>query len=936
MPAKDVTFTAKWTAEGGAPETEYTVTYVIGDGVTGTAPTEADHKAGEKFNLNDAAGLSKDGYVFDKWNDGTKDYDAGAEYTMPESNVTLTAKWKVDAVIGSTDFAVIMHEADETAGEIVLSGDGSGYAYVYNPSTYDTVIETSFDYSIQDDTLTITSWDDSTLKAPATGVIGKRNVSITVQTVGDDSKSYAFSSDIYACAFKYNGAGEDKTQYIPEGYGPFDLTEIEAPANKKLGSIKIDGTAITKEEAAACVMPAKDVEIEYTWTDIVQTEYSITYKPGEGTGNDVVVTTTDSEYSLQRAYQFDSKFSYAGHALAGWTINGTDYSFGARVDLSTLADADNKVTVTAVWKAQYTVSYANVSFNEEDTNYKEGETQVKYTAGAKYSLPYGTKQTGLFGGLLYFTKPGYTLKGWTSSADDGTAQANKVYAPGSNYTLMQDTTFTAVWELISTDYDGYYTTTTALDLTAIGNSSFVAATFFENKLALFAEGEFPETSTEIALSAGVTAGTYTGMLGNMDLTAAFTANDVTITVTRLSTDYTATFIKGELPEYTVTYAAPTDLIISDLTVSGTAPAAQTATYAGKYSVSLQKNTYSLDGWTFKGWQVEGYDIPRAANSSLTVSGNMTLTAVFAKTYTNEWYGDYEFLTNGKARESNGSAYSYPYTYEATDVAGVYGLYLIYNDEPELQYLFKFNGNAIITQDGMQAIGFTAKDGTTELTFDGFGGAMLGTTAATYTYRYDDTVSKSYLSLTVAGTTYDDIELIYDSATETYSINVTITVDSTPYVFGADSVDPEPGPDPEPTVPANVADYVGTYGYSSLSAAGSNTLTYNANASSSYTVYRVELLYNSNFGNYRIKYFYENSSGVERNSQVNVYRDKKDTDPSDADAYIACEQNAENQPLYMNNNTYKKAIVLSKNGDGKLTITFDDTVTFVMQDATPAA
>ena len=76
-------------------DTKYTVTYLGGVGATGTAPTEADHVEGDVFKLAQNS-FTKDGYTFNGWNDGTKTYAAGADYTMPAANVTLTAQWKKD------------------------------------------------------------------------------------------------------------------------------------------------------------------------------------------------------------------------------------------------------------------------------------------------------------------------------------------------------------------------------------------------------------------------------------------------------------------------------------------------------------------------------------------------------------------------------------------------------------------------------------------------------------------------------------------------------------------------------------------------------------------------------------------------------------------------------------------------------------------------
>ena len=100
---KDLSIT--YTTTGGTSYSDYTtscvqvqkynVTYNIGDGASGTAPTETPKAEGTTFNLASADGITKDGYGFAGWlcNNDSKTYDAGEEYTMPAADVTFTAQW---------------------------------------------------------------------------------------------------------------------------------------------------------------------------------------------------------------------------------------------------------------------------------------------------------------------------------------------------------------------------------------------------------------------------------------------------------------------------------------------------------------------------------------------------------------------------------------------------------------------------------------------------------------------------------------------------------------------------------------------------------------------------------------------------------------------------------------------------------------------------
>lgn len=70
-----------------------TVTYVGGEGTTGTAPTQAATVPGNEFVLKTNS-FTATGKEFVGWDDGSNLYKAGATYVMPNSAVTLTARWK--------------------------------------------------------------------------------------------------------------------------------------------------------------------------------------------------------------------------------------------------------------------------------------------------------------------------------------------------------------------------------------------------------------------------------------------------------------------------------------------------------------------------------------------------------------------------------------------------------------------------------------------------------------------------------------------------------------------------------------------------------------------------------------------------------------------------------------------------------------------------
>ena len=91
------------------PKVTHSVAYNLGEGTSATgAPTQADVAEGAKFTVANAPTdlVAPTGQEFKCWNDGTNDYNAGAEYTMGTSNVTLTAVYQAETVKYSVTYAL--------------------------------------------------------------------------------------------------------------------------------------------------------------------------------------------------------------------------------------------------------------------------------------------------------------------------------------------------------------------------------------------------------------------------------------------------------------------------------------------------------------------------------------------------------------------------------------------------------------------------------------------------------------------------------------------------------------------------------------------------------------------------------------------------------------------------------------------------------------
>lgn len=97
-------------------DTQYTVTYAAGGG-TGTAPAVEKYKEGDTFKVKENP-FSKEGSTFKTWNDGSKDYAPGADYTMPKKNVTFTAQWEENGTVTpATKVTVTYSLGENTTGK---------------------------------------------------------------------------------------------------------------------------------------------------------------------------------------------------------------------------------------------------------------------------------------------------------------------------------------------------------------------------------------------------------------------------------------------------------------------------------------------------------------------------------------------------------------------------------------------------------------------------------------------------------------------------------------------------------------------------------------------------------------------------------------------------------------------------------------------------
>lgn len=123
VPARDVVLTAQWKANS------HQVKY---DGNGGKTSTPESKSADYNSNVSVAAGLEKDGYLFDGWEQIStgKVLTPGASFVMPDMDETLKAKWKIayTGINGKGTYYLVSGQSYTLGAGLKVQGDNSSYS----------------------------------------------------------------------------------------------------------------------------------------------------------------------------------------------------------------------------------------------------------------------------------------------------------------------------------------------------------------------------------------------------------------------------------------------------------------------------------------------------------------------------------------------------------------------------------------------------------------------------------------------------------------------------------------------------------------------------------------------------------------------------------------------------------------------------------------
>src|SRR5450830_1136225 len=386
MGASNVTLTAQWTA------TSQSVTYAAGGG-TGTPPTQANVTTGGTFTVASGSALTRSGYTFNGWNDGSNNYAASSTYTLRASSVTLTAQ-----------------STAPTQSVTYAAGGGTGtpptQANVATGGTF-TVASGS---SLTRSGYTFNGWNDgsNTYAASSTYTMGASNVTLTAQwTATTQSVTYAAGG----------GTGTPPTQANVTTGGTFTVASGSALTR---GGYTFNGWndgSNTYAASSTYTMGASNVTLTAQWTATTQ---SVTYAAGGGTGTPPTQANVATGGTVTVA-------SGSGRTRSGYTFNGWNDSSNSYAASPTCTTGASHVTLTAQWTGP-----------TQSVTYGAGggtgtpPTQANVTTGGTFTVASGSS----------LTRSGYTFNGW----NDG----SNTYAASSTYTMgSSNVTLTAQWTATS-------------------------------------------------------------------------------------------------------------------------------------------------------------------------------------------------------------------------------------------------------------------------------------------------------------------------------------------------------------------------------------------------------------------------------------------------------------------------------------------------------
>lgn len=361
------TLYAKWTA------IDYTVTYAA-NGSSATVPTETAKNYQDTVTVK--AAITRTGYDFQGWSDGTTTYSPSATLTMPARNVTLTALWQLQV------YTITYNDASALSGSPSRTSDDYTYGYpAISLPTEGTLVKTGYNFG---------GWS---VTLGGSAIVGN-------YTPTSSKTLYAVWTPItYTVTYNSNGATGALAQ-TSDSYttGGTAITLPGAGQMTKAGHT-FDGwsTTTTGSKISGTYTTSTNRTLYARW---VAVSYTITYDAAGGSS-----TPTQANKTIGQTFTLAAGPTKTNFEFAGWNDGTTTYDAGY-----TYVVEDANITLTAEWVEIFWIHYNYNGANETEPADLRKLNGQSYTAGDAV------------------TKDGYTFGGWKS-------QSNVSIAAGQTFTV---------------------------------------------------------------------------------------------------------------------------------------------------------------------------------------------------------------------------------------------------------------------------------------------------------------------------------------------------------------------------------------------------------------------------------------------------------------------------------------------------------------------
>ena len=337
--------------------TRFAVSYVGGVGTTGTAPVQASIAPNETFTVASGSAISKTGYTFSKWKDGSNvEYLPGTTYTVTNAAVTLTAQWTLNNY--TVNFFAGSHGT--------ISGT--------TPQSVNHGSSTSQVSALPDANYHFVNWSDASTVNPRTISSVETTTSLTA----------LFAIDTYTATYNSGGNGTisgTSVQAVSHGESTTSVTATPS-ANYHFVSWNDGVLTATRLDAALTNSITKTASFAID-------AHAVTFNANGGSGG----TTVSVNYN-ENALTLAPTVSKSQYTFAGWAETVTASS------IATWTVVGPK-TLYSLWIPKiYTITYV-------------GESGTALTASETFTVGNSAIQ------LQSATRAGYKFNGWYTEKTGG-------------------------------------------------------------------------------------------------------------------------------------------------------------------------------------------------------------------------------------------------------------------------------------------------------------------------------------------------------------------------------------------------------------------------------------------------------------------------------------------------------------------------------------